>query len=101
MFFLSAKSLDPCHKTTLNLTVHCLTSATQPAQGDALATGKTTTLIPHIKPSIKGAPCIAADRDHLSIANMVAVMIREHCSRVGIPIEEVRSHAPSNKKAAK
>ena len=53
-----------------------------------MATEKTTTLTFRIEPRIKEALCIAADRDHRSIANMVAVMIREHCARVGIPIQE-------------
>ena len=53
-----------------------------------MATEKTTTLTFRIEPRIKEALCIAADRDHRSIANMVAVMIREHCARVGIPIQD-------------
>ena len=53
-----------------------------------MATNKTTTLTFRIEPNIKEALCIAADRDHRSIANMVAVMIREHCARVGIPIQD-------------
>ena len=53
-----------------------------------MATGKTATLTFRIEPDIKNALCAAADRDHRSIANMVAVMIREHCARVGIPIQD-------------
>ena len=53
-----------------------------------MATEKTTTLTFRIEPRIKEALCIAADRDHRSIANMVAVMIRVHCTRVGIPIQD-------------
>lgn len=53
-----------------------------------MATEKTTTLTFRIEPNIKEALCIAADRDHRSLANMVAVMIREHCARVGIPIQK-------------
>ena len=53
-----------------------------------MATEKTTTLTFRIEPNIKEALCTAADRDHRSIANMVAVMIREHCARVGIPIQD-------------
>ena len=53
-----------------------------------MATEKTTTLTFRIEPNIKEALCIAADRDHRSIANMVAVMIREHCGRVGIQIQD-------------
>lgn len=52
-----------------------------------MATTKTTTLTFRIEPNIKEALCTAADRDHRSIANMVAVMILEHCARVGIPIQ--------------
>ena len=53
-----------------------------------MATEKTTTLTFRIEPNIKEALCTAAERDHRSIANMVAVMIREHCARVGIPIQD-------------
>lgn len=52
-----------------------------------VATAKTTTLTFRIEPNIKEALCTAAVRDHRSIANMVAVMIREHCARVGTPIQ--------------
>ena len=64
-----------------------------------MATEKTTTLTFRIEPRIKEALCIAADRDHRSIANMVAVMIREHCARVGIPIQDKQvPPAPSARK---
>ena len=53
-----------------------------------MATDKTTTLTFRIKPNIKKALCTAADRDHRSIASMVAVMLWEHCPRVGIPIQD-------------
>jgi hypothetical protein len=42
-----------------------------------MATAKTTTLTSLIEPNIKEALCTAADRDHRSIANMVAMMIRK------------------------
>lgn len=60
----------------------------QTVVGKIMATEKTTTLTFRIEPNIKEALCTAADRDHRSIANMVAMMIREHCARVGIPIQE-------------
>ena len=60
----------------------------QTVVGKIMATEKTTTLTFRIEPNIKEALCIAADRDHRSIANMVAVMIREHCARVGIAIQD-------------
>ncbi len=56
-----------------------------------MATEKTTTLTFRIEPNIKEALCTAADRDHRSIANMVAVMIREHCARVGITIQDKKT----------
>jgi hypothetical protein len=52
-----------------------------------MATAKTTTLTFRIEPNLKEALCTAAEQDHRSIANMVAVMIREHCDRVGISIQ--------------
>lgn len=53
-----------------------------------MATTKTTTLTFRIEPGLKEALRLAAEHDHRSIANMVEVMIREHCNRTGIPIEE-------------
>jgi predicted DNA-binding ribbon-helix-helix protein len=49
---------------------------------------KTTTLTFRLEPSFKETLRIAAARDHRSTANMVAVMIRVHCTRVGIPIQD-------------
>lgn len=60
-----------------------------------------TTLTFRIDPNLKEALRSAAESDHRSIANMVEVMIREHCARVGISIEEARSQAPGNKKNSK
>ena len=53
-----------------------------------MAAGKTSTLTFRIEPALKEALRVAADRDHRSIANMVEVMIRNHCGRKGIPIQE-------------
>lgn len=49
---------------------------------------KTATLNLRIDPVLKEAARIAANREHRSIANMVEVLIREHCERVGISIPE-------------
>ena len=51
-----------------------------------MATGKTTTLTFRIEPALKEALRTAAEREHRSIANMVEVMIRDHCGREGIAI---------------
>jgi hypothetical protein len=53
-----------------------------------MATTKTTTLTFRIEPALKEALRLAADQEHRSIANMVEVMIRDHCTRMGIPIVE-------------
>ena len=52
-----------------------------------MATGKTTTLTFRIEPAVKEALRTAADREHRSIANMVEVLIRDHCGRNGITIQ--------------
>ena len=53
-----------------------------------MATTKTTTLTFRIEPGLKEALRLAAEQEHRSIANMVEVMIRDHCTRTGIPIVE-------------
>ena len=53
-----------------------------------MPTGKTTTLTFRIEPALKEALRTAAEREHRSIANMVEVMIRDHCGREGIAIPE-------------
>ena len=51
-----------------------------------MATGKTSTLTFRIAPELKEALRTAADREHRSIANMVEVLVRDHCARNGIAI---------------
>jgi hypothetical protein len=47
----------------------------------------TSTLIFHIEPGLKEVLRAAVEREHRSIANMVEVIIRDHCgSRVGRPV---------------
>ena len=53
-----------------------------------MATGKTSTLTFRIEPPLKEALRVAADLEHRSIANMVEVLIRDHCARNGITIHE-------------
>ena len=65
----------------------------QTVLGEIMATEKPATLTFRIEPNLKEALCIAADRDHRSIANMVAVMIREYCARVCIPIKDTQASA--------
>lgn len=51
-------------------------------------TKKTTTLTFRLDLDLKEALRTAAEREHRSIANMIEVLIREHCARQGIPIGE-------------
>lgn len=65
-----------------------------------MAGTKTATLTFRIEPGLKEALRTAAEREHRSIANMVEVMIREYCGRVGVAITDP-ARAPANKKIAK
>jgi hypothetical protein len=51
---------------------------------------KTATLNLRIDPYLKEALRVASMQDHRSIANMVEVMIREHCGSKGISIPDQR-----------
>lgn len=53
-----------------------------------MANAKTATLSFRIEPGLKGALRTVAEQEHRSIANMVEVMIREYCGRVGVVITE-------------
>ncbi|MCG8028658.1 MAG: hypothetical protein N0E59_10675 [Candidatus Thiodiazotropha taylori] len=52
-----------------------------------MATAKTTTLTFRIEPELKEALRTAAELEHRSIANMVAVLIMDYCERNDIPVE--------------
>ncbi|HJN49304.1 MAG: hypothetical protein QGI68_10120 [Pseudomonadales bacterium] len=49
---------------------------------------KTTTMNLRVDPFVKAAIREAADREHRSIANMIEMLIRQHCKQVGISIPE-------------
>ncbi len=51
-----------------------------------MANTKTATLTFHIDPGVKEALWTAVQQEHRSIANMVAVLIRDYCGRNGIDI---------------
>ena len=53
-----------------------------------MATAKTATPF-RIEPELKEAVCVASVSEHRSIANMIAVMIRDYCGRVGVEIQEL------------
>jgi hypothetical protein len=47
---------------------------------------KTATLNLRIDPAVKEAAQTAATRDHRSVANLIELLIRQHCEVVGIEI---------------
>ncbi|TXH91704.1 MAG: hypothetical protein E6Q72_10290 [Pseudomonas sp.] len=49
---------------------------------------KTATLNLRIDPNLKEAVRIAAQLEHRSIANLIELLIRQHCERAGISIPE-------------
>lgn len=49
---------------------------------------KTATLSFRIEPALKEALREAAEQERRSIANMIEVLIREHCGRKGVTIHE-------------
>ena len=53
-----------------------------------MSANKTSTLTVRLEPCLKEALRLAANKQHRSIANMVEVLIREHCGRNGIGIPE-------------
>ena len=53
-----------------------------------MATTKTATLTIRVDPGLKDALRAAAQAEHRSIANMVEVLIRGHCVKSGIAIEQ-------------
>ena len=53
-----------------------------------MAFAKTATLAFRIEPELKDAVRILSVKEHRTIANMIAVMIRDYCGRVGVEIAE-------------
>lgn len=60
-----------------------------------MATGKTSTLTFRIEPALKEALRAAAEQEHRSIANMVAVMIRDYCGRNDVTIPRQHGLSPA------
>lgn len=55
-----------------------------------MASTKTATLTIRVDPNLKEALRTAAQAEHRSVANMIEVMIREHCEKNGIAIEQIQ-----------
>lgn len=63
-----------------------------------MAKTKISTLNLRIEPAVKAAVREAAAREHRSVANMVEMLIRRHCARAGIAIQDrdTQSRGKSN-----
>jgi hypothetical protein len=61
-----------------------------------MARTKISTLNLRIEPGVKEAVREAAAREHRSVANMVEMLIRRHCSEAGIAIPEQNELFPGN-----
>ena len=66
--------------------------------GNTMATTKTTTLTFRIEPGLKEAVRTAAELEHRSIANMIEIMIRDYCAKVGVAIAEPTPSGKSSRK---
>ena len=64
-----------------------------------MASAKTATLTFRIEPELKEAVRTAAVNEHRSIANMIAVMIRDYCGRVGVTIQEQQALVTKHQKS--
>ena len=90
----------PSDASELCCTVQYIHS-TNAVWGNTMATTKTTTLTFRIEPGLKDAVRAAAELEHRSIANMIEIMIREHCARTGIAIVEPGAVADAERKPRK
>ena len=62
-----------------------------------MARTKISTLNLRIEPAVKEAVRVAAAREHRSVANMVEMLIRRHCSETGIAIEDLKALSPGRR----
>jgi hypothetical protein len=61
-----------------------------------MAKTKISTLNLRIEPGVKEAVREAAAREHRSVANMVEMLIRRHCTETGIAIPKQNELFPGN-----
>ena len=72
----------------MHLNAKCVTFTTLSRYTNSMPKTKIATLNLRIAPGIKEAVRKAADKEHRSVANMVEVLIRRHCTQAGIVIPE-------------
>lgn len=58
---------------------------------------KTETLNLRMSPELKELVRVAAARDHRTIANFIEVLVREHCDRLGIDIDQELTRQPAGR----
>jgi hypothetical protein len=66
-----------------------------------MTSANTATQIFRIKPELKEAVRMASVNERRSIANMIAVMIRDCCERVGVEIAELNVVLQNSQSGAK
>ncbi|MCG8369122.1 MAG: hypothetical protein MJA32_01260 [Proteobacteria bacterium] len=62
-----------------------------------MARTKISTLNLRIEPGVKQAVREAAAREHRSVANMVEMLIRRHCTEAGIAVPDRNEANPGNR----
>ena len=66
-----------------------------------MASAKTATPTFRTEPELKEAVRLASVNEHRSIADMIAVMIRDYCGRAGVEIQEPSAPIAESKPAPK
>lgn len=67
-------------------------------EGDPFVPKKSEKLNIRINPAVKAALWKASEHDNRSVANMIEVLIRSHCAKKGIKINELASSTPDGDK---
>jgi len=65
--------------------LHCIYRTVRIIQ---MSPKKTTTLNLRVDPAIKEAIKEAANREHRSVANMIEMLIRQHCAKKSITVHD-------------
>jgi len=67
----------------------CVTLSSQRFQGGDRMAQKTETLNLRVSPELKELVRVAAAREHRTVANLIEVLVRDHCSRHGVAVKAV------------
>jgi len=58
---------------------------------------KSETLNLRVSPELKALVRLAAERDHRTVSNLIEVLVREHCERLGIASSQVLAKRRSSR----